>query len=606
MPRPSFKAPRPPEPLPAVMAGAGFFVFLAALTGVGPFQAMDRALWRLSLPGEAQAASRAALRVQGRAQPLSGTARVEALAEDLAWLRRSGAGAIVLEAWLDEAPQADARLLAEALHERFQFLSPPARAAALAALAEVRAEVDATPRLEAALGAAQPLLLAWQAVPGSGPALPSALTAQGYEVTLRGQRQRLPEMQALRLPWPGALQAVARSGACAAQDGEGRLPAVLEMQGRWYNALGLEAARLSLGLPLEDLRYRWRRGALSSLELQGVRYPLDERGGLRLPGRPLRLDQAGIEDLRAMPGVDRADLLAGRVVFFRPWPQQEGGAELFEQQQRLFTALVERWVDAPPPGAPRRLAWVAGWAGGVLAWGLLPAWAGALVWAVLPAAAVYAFAQDPQGLAEPLSLALSSLLLGLGWGLQRRRRRLLEAEQELKGRVGSRHLVAWKKRLAGGQAAHEGVYAVLGPQARLQGAWWEAWMERWGGFLEPDLKVDGLGVVFADPDSRRLALQALQALRTEQEGLTLSLGLGMVRFQAVQRLGARHWELSGPGRDAALRLHPLAKPGQCLFLESDYPGLREWVQVQVLGQALELEPEKPVQTLNLLSLTGKL
>jgi hypothetical protein len=80
--------PRLPEPLPAVMAGAGFFVFLAALTGLGPFGALDQALWRASQPGEGQAVARSAVRVLGRTAGLSGAAKVDALAEDLRWLRR--------------------------------------------------------------------------------------------------------------------------------------------------------------------------------------------------------------------------------------------------------------------------------------------------------------------------------------------------------------------------------------------------------------------------------------------------------------------------------------------------------------------------------------
>src|SRR5688572_27360541 len=97
-----FRTPRSPEPLPAVLAGAGFFVFLSALTGLGPFRSLDQALWRASLSGQDQVVSQAALRVLGVGYPASGTAQADALAKDLAWLRQEGAGAIVLEAWLDQ------------------------------------------------------------------------------------------------------------------------------------------------------------------------------------------------------------------------------------------------------------------------------------------------------------------------------------------------------------------------------------------------------------------------------------------------------------------------------------------------------------------------
>lgn len=600
-----FTTPRSPEPLPAVLAGAGFFVFLAALTGLGPFAALDRALWRASLPGEAQVASQSALRVLGRADALSGAAKAESLAADLAWLRKEGAGAILVEAWLDEAPQSDARELAAALHERFQFLPPAAKRAALAALSETAAGVDTAPRLAAALGAAQPLVLAWQAVPGSGSPLPPALRAQGYEVTLRGQRQRLPELQPIHLPYSEALGAVARSGACAARSEDGRLPAVVEMQGRWFNALGLEGARLALGLPLEGLRYRWRKGVLSSLELKGVRYPLDAKGRILLPEQQAALPVLEMARLRSDSAM--RERIRGRAVFFRPWPRQLGDAEAFEDQARLFGALVERTVFTPPAAPWRRTAWVAAWAVGVLGLGLLPAWAAILAWALLPLGAMQAFWAEPQSLAQPLVLAVSALCLGLGWRLQRRRNRLVQAEQELRGMVAPRHQDAWKRRLQGGEAGLESAYAVLGPRRLLQGAAWEAWMTRWGGYLDLELSRDAHGVVFAGPEAGALAVAAIFDLRQKIEGVAVSLAFGGLAFEARQNLGRRQWMVSGPSKDLALQLALQAKAGQCLILENDYISIRNLVKVQVLGKTLEAEgASERGQVLNLLALSGKL
>jgi hypothetical protein len=597
--------PRLPEPLPAVMAGAGFFVFLAAMTGLGPFGALDQALWRASQPGEAQAVAQSAVRVLGRTAGLSGAAKVDALAEDLRWLRREGAGAIVLEAWLDEAPQAEARQFSEALFERLQFLAEPGRSAALEALSETSALIDAAPRLADALSAAQPVLLAWQAVPGSGPPLPEALRRQGYEVTLRGQRQRLPELRALNLPWDGALNSVARSGACTVPDGSGRLPAVVEIRGRWFNALGLEAARLAMGLPLEGLRYRWRKGTLSSLELQGTRYPLDTQGRVLLPER--LPDLASFEIGHLQGDAVARERLRGKVVFYRPWPRQLGEAKAFEEQSRLFTALMERNLLTPPPAVQRQALWVLAWVLTLTALGLLPLWAGLLIWAALPYYAMHAFWQDPQSVAQPLALGLSALLLGTGWRLQRRHRRLTAAAAQLKGWVALPHQERWEARLRTGEAGLDAAFAVLGPRGRLQGPIWEAWLARWGGFLDLDQGVDALGILLPAPQAEALALKALAELREQFEGLQASLAFGSLALEQRESLGAPRWRVSGPAKDLALQLFASARPGQCLILEKDYPAIRNLVQIQVTGQALEGDgATEGRQILNLLAVSGKL
>lgn len=600
-----FTTPRSPEPLPAVLAGAGFFVFLAALTGLGPFQTLDQAFWRASQPGQRQVASQAAVRVLGQERPLSGSAKVDALIDDVTWLRHAGAGAIVLEAWMDEAPQAEARVFADQLAERFQFLAPGAKKAAMQALTETTALIDAAPRLAAALGAAQPLVLAWQAVPGGGRELPAALRHQGYEVTLRGQRQRLPEQQALHLPWDDALVAVARSGACPQRGEDGRLPAVVEIQGRWYNDLGLEAARLALGLPLEGLRYRWRKGELSSLELKGARYPLDGNGRILLAGQIPALPSVDMARLRA--DAQARTVLQGKVIFFRPWPRQMADANSFDDQGRLFSALVQRQVLTPPAGVPLRLVWILVWAMVVLGLAWLPYWAGALLWAAWPIFALQAFWQEPQGLSQPLSLALSALLLGLGWRLQRLRRFQALAQAELQGRVAPRHQSVWRRRLGSGGAGVLSAYAVLGPRKLLQGPVWERWMARWGAYLDADLSVDGSGVVFAGQEAERVALESLAELRQALPALSMSLAFGGLSFQGEQRLGAKQWGVQGPPKELALQLQALARSGQCLILENDYNSIRKMVRVQVTGQLLPTPlGEEGQKVLNLLVMTGKL
>lgn len=132
-------------------------------------------------------------------------------------------------------------------------------------------------------------------------------------------------------------------------------------------------------------------------------------------------------------------------------------------------------------------------------------------------------------------------------------------------------------------------------------------MERWGAFLDLDLRLDAAGVVFVGPGAERQALQALGDLRLSQPDMCLSLGLGSLAFQRQLRLGAGHWNVEGPGKELAVKLHPLAHPGQCLVLEKDYPLIRNLVQVQVLGQTFPAEKGSAAhQVLNLLAVPGKM
>src|ERR1700722_12562182 len=166
--------PRPPEPLIAALVAAGFLLFLAAFTRFGPFS--PTAPWLGPPPAAAPAPPPNAERVLGSDASLSGGAKADALAQDLLWLRARGAGPIVLEAWLDEAPQADARAFVDELRARFQALPPGrARTRGLQVLSRPAQELDAPERLALALKNAQPLVLAFQAVPGRGAGLPAAL-----------------------------------------------------------------------------------------------------------------------------------------------------------------------------------------------------------------------------------------------------------------------------------------------------------------------------------------------------------------------------------------------------------------------------------------------
>jgi len=578
------RTPRLPEPLPAVLAGAGFFFFMAALTGLGPFGSLDRWLWRSASADQGQPLALTALRVLGSPAPASGTAKADALAADVAWLRSAGAGAIVLEAWLDEEPQADARAFAADLRARFEALpAGRGREQALQALSATAAGLDAPSRLAKALGSAQPLLLAFEALPGPGAPLPAPFLRQAYVVTLRGELKTLPVYQPLHLPFAEALDAVGRAGAVPpASDDPGRVAAAVSVDGHWYNGLGLEAARLALGLPLDGLHYRWRKGVLSSLELVNVRYPLDPDGRLLLPPQGPSLPQTDIDRLRRDPV--QAAGLRGKLVFFRPWPKQLGDAQAFEDQARLFTAVVERNVLMPEAPAARRVEWDLLWAIGVVALAFAPAWAALAAWLILPLTALLTFASEPQAVALPLVLALSSLALGLGWRLQRRQSQRRAAEGWLMGKTGQGHLLGWRRRLRKGSASLAAAYAVVGPRSRLQGPDWEAWMERWGALLD-ETQIDAQGLIWADPGAKKVLLEALLDLRQNFGGVKAVLAQGTLSFRLEQQLGAAHWVIQGPPKDRAVDAFRNAKSGQLVLSKLDLAAYRELPECKDLEAA---------------------
>ena len=77
-------------------------------------------------------------------------------------------------------------------------------------------------------------------------------------------------------------------------------------------------------------------------------------------------------------------------------------------------------------------------------------------------------------------------------------------------------------------------------------------MERWGAFLDLDLRHAGVGVVFPGPKAELSAVQALMDLRLHIDDAASALSFGSLSFRSQQSLGARHWTLEGPAKDQAV------------------------------------------------------
>jgi hypothetical protein len=599
MPLLQLRTPRLLEPLAAALIGAGSFLFLAAVSGLGPFGIADQAAWRLAQPGDALVLANTAVRVEGGGDSsLAYDARYVRLADQVAWLRKQGAGTIALEAWFDDAPQAEAKAMADDLRLRMSALPRAVRNPALKAISAAASTLDQDERLAASLATAQPLVLAYATRRGADQSVPPDLLKQGYEVTLRGRRQALSPRRVERLPYPSLLAAVARSGAVSLDDSlPEAVPATVELQNRWYDSLGLENARLALGVPLEGLRYRWHQGHLSSLELKGVRFPLDEEGRLRIPENLPQLPDLNFDSLQRDPHA--VDKLKGKAVFFRPWPEALSDAGAFDAQERLFAAVVERDVLVPSPGLNLWLLWVLCWALGLgcLAW--LPLWAGLPLWAVPVALLLQGFSQETQALAQPLTLALSALAVGLGWRLQIYRGKRAEADRRFHGHVAPHNLLDWARRLPLKGASHLGTFAVLSPAKLSMEAAFEAWLRQHNAFLDPDLGPSRLGIFIPGAEGEAWSADQVQELRLALPGAAVAAVPGLVSFAQGQRLGALTWALGGLARQEALALAEWAQRGQFLILERDYAPWHGKLKIQLTGQSLG-EGSKELKVLNIM------
>jgi len=286
--------------------------------------------------------------------------------------------AVVIEDWMEGSSQEEARALLAPLEDSLLPLAPAkARPGLQARFDGLRQQLQLDHDLEVLFAENEDILLPL----GLGPASPLLEPGPSFErasfhVALRGGEQaHLGQAASLaRQPLQAFQEASAQGGVALGQSGPG-LPAVFECQGRWLPSLGLAAALMQADLGRQDLHFQWRGRRLSSVELGGRSIPLDASGLCYEDPRQraLPLEALPLEPL--LSGALGPARVAGKVVFFRPWPLQDGAPGM-DAQERLFAGYFSGSLkEEEPKGWPRqsalRLALAVALAGAALCgWGL--------------------------------------------------------------------------------------------------------------------------------------------------------------------------------------------------------------------------------------------
>jgi hypothetical protein len=108
----------------------------------------------------------------------------------------------------------------------------------------------------------------------------------------------------------------------------------------------------------QDLHFQWRGKQLTRVELGGRSLPLDESGACyedpRQPGLPMQ--SLPLEPLLA--GALGPARVAGKVVFLRPWPLQDGEPGM-AAQERLFAGFFSGSLKGAQPSEGPGRGWLA-------------------------------------------------------------------------------------------------------------------------------------------------------------------------------------------------------------------------------------------------------
>ncbi|MGH7442942.1 MAG: hypothetical protein ACREKE_09750, partial [bacterium] len=399
--------------------------------------------------------------------------------------------------------------------------------------------------------------------------------------TLRGRTEILPPWHAVRLPEAALLAGAPGLGALPpASVQAGKIQALIGCDGLWLDALGVEAARLCQGLPLAALRPHWKQGLLTGLDLGTRHLALDSRGRSLLPAGLPVLDLASLSALQT--GKGDAATLRGRVLFFRPWPLSPHDAEAFDDQTRVFLALMEGSVPAASlPGYSEAWLGLTLLTAAVLLMST-PLWLALPLWSVAPLWACVDLGARLGPLLQVLGLCLACLCLALAVRLWRDMLRRESLERRFRGKAAPVSWLAWKGFLHSDVAALPAAYAALGPAKILRGQAFDDWMERWGLFQDEARAPDGVGFLLVGIQAEENLAKALLDARHCLEGLGGGIARGTLVLHAESRLGFPDWVVSGLAKERAWALFERAKQGGLLLGRED---------LGAFAKAFEVRPE---------------
>jgi hypothetical protein len=586
------QAPRFTEPLAAALMGAGFFIFASALAG-GPFWAFaEERLWaRLQRPLPPAPALAVFVRGQGREQLSSGERR-QALARDIERLALAAPKAIVLEAWLDDASQAESEELLSDLLGSTKDLPKKSAKSLQKTVGALKARLNADSGLATAMARAGHLLLPAAAEPAPAMSPLSGTVweeAHGYEVLVKGKGVRRLEgawrasrapVAAFRRAGDGlalvpAPQACPPGAPCEAQ-------AIFQVRGRWVNGLGFEAARRALDVPPKGLHFLWRDGRLNALELKGNRYPISPRGSLWLP-RPAERAQLPALELSALDTPAGLAALKDKVVFFQPWPGLLVGEEAFARQRELCAGILAGRVQAEPEGASQLGMLLGIWLATALALLWLGAWLAPLLGLGIGAALCVQFMQVQAPLARPLGAWSSALLCGLGLRLLLASRRREARRVWLRSHIPPSAQRLWEKLLPDPAAGNTvtGLYLALQPSPGLAAGTWTPWARRWNAFFELGSEAGFFIPLAAEAP---YPLDALRELKALAPGVRAGLARGSARLEAELIFDSVRLSLSGNPKIEAQALLEFAKNPGFYVAEHDYLEIRQHVKIQLVGE----------------------
>jgi hypothetical protein len=294
------------------------------------------------------------------------------------------------------------------------------------------------------------------------------------------------------------------------------------------------------------------------------------------------MDEIRLDHLEASPVLER---VAGKIVFYQPWPELLVGSGGFEGQRELFTGLAEQKIQAVPEAPASLVPWILAGLLAFLACAFVGPFLPALGLVLASALLTWSFVRDMAPFTRPAAILISSAFVGLGLALIRRWAIREKRESWLRGHVAPSNQAQWAQRIpdpASGQVM-EGIYVGVRYLEPGSSRLWTGWMERYSAFCDL-LGDDKAGFLLAG-DGEMPWIQAVAEFRQLFPVAAMAMQRGSVKLQSQRIFDHVVWALGGPARSQVLELLSWAKKGQWLFTESIYPDLRSKVKIQVLREA---------------------